>query len=308
MFSSGYLIRTMLFATAFLSAEQPPSGEGVPVSILVTVEGHKNSAPHEVTPKDALVYQGGQRIEVTGWTSAQSASVGLQLWVLFDDGSDTVLGTELPSLKKFVESQPSTTQIGIGYLRNGSVLVGQNLTTDHELAARAIRLPIGAAGISASPYLALIELIEKKWPDSSSAREVLLVTSGIDPDYGPGPDNPYLLRAIDVAQRARVVVNAIYFGGAGHLGHSHWQITWGQNNLSRIADQTGGEFYWQGTTNPVSLAPYLDDLTRRMQAQYVLTFLAMPRATGGFQSIRLRTEVPQTSLVGQDRVYVLKSK
>jgi len=308
MFLSRNFICGILIATAPLAAWQTPSGEGVPISILVTVEGHKNSAPPEIGGQDAQVYQNGHRIKVTDWTPAKSARGGLQLWVLIDDGSDTVLGTQLADLEKFVEAQPSTTQIGIGYLRNGSVEVTQNLTANHDLAARAIRLPIGTAGISASPYLALIELIEKKWPDPSRAREVLLVTSGIDPDYGPGPDDPYLLHAIDVAQRAGVMLNAIYFGGAGHLGHSYWQITWGQNNLSRLAEETGGEFYWQGATNPVSFAPYLDEMTRRMQGQYMLTFLAMPETKGGFQSIRLRTEVPQASLVGQHRVYVPKSK
>ena len=47
---------------------------------------------------------------------------GLQLWLLIDDGSSTSLGTQLGDLKKFVLAQPATTQIGIGYLRNGMVL------------------------------------------------------------------------------------------------------------------------------------------------------------------------------------------
>jgi hypothetical protein len=56
-----------------------------------------------------------------------------------------------------------------------------------------------------------------------------MITSGIDPDYGPGPSNPYLDRAIHAAQRVGVVVHSIYFSGAGHFGHSLWQINWGQN-------------------------------------------------------------------------------
>ena len=86
MFSSGYLMFGVLFAAASLTAEQPPSGEGVPVSILVTVEGHKNSAPQGVTRQDALVYQNGRRVDVTEWTPASSARGGLQVWVLIDAG------------------------------------------------------------------------------------------------------------------------------------------------------------------------------------------------------------------------------
>ena len=59
-------------------------------------------------------------------------------------------------------------------------------------------------GISASPYLSFVELIHK-WPASTAAREVLMVSSGIDPDYGVGPENPYLMEAIHAAQRSEIV-------------------------------------------------------------------------------------------------------
>jgi hypothetical protein len=161
MFSSNYLICGIVLAVSPLMAEQSPGNSATPVSILVTVEGHKNSAHPEMSPQDVQVYQNGRRSKVIDWTPAQSAHGDLQLWVLIDDGSDTALGTQLSDLKKFVAAQPSTTEIGVGYLRNGSVEVGQNLSADHDLAAKAIRLPSGMAGISASPYLALIDLIEK---------------------------------------------------------------------------------------------------------------------------------------------------
>jgi hypothetical protein len=129
------------------------------------------------------------------------------------------------------------------------VQVEQKPTADHALAAKTIRLPLGQPGISASPYLALIDLIQK-WPRADQAREVLMVTSGIDPDYGPGPSNPYLDRAIETAQREGVVVHSIYFSTAGHFGHSLWQINWGQNYLLQLSEETGGEFFWLGTSKP----------------------------------------------------------
>ena len=92
-----------------------------------------------------------------------------------------------------------------------------------------------------------------------------MITSGVDPDNGPGPLNPYLDRAIATAQRAGVVVHSIYFGGAGHFGHSYWQINWGQNFLAQLAEETGGEFFWQGASNPVSFAPYFKELNPTFQ-------------------------------------------
>src|ERR1700683_4439331 len=213
-----------------------------PTRVLVTVEAPKDATPPNLTKDDVMVFVDNQRMRVANWVPVQSDGVGLELWLLIDDGTDSELGNQLEDLRKFVLEQPSTTQIGIGYLRNGSVLALQKPTADHALAAKAIRLPIGQPGASASPYLALIDLIQK-WPAGEQAREVLMVSSGIDPDNGPGPLNPYLDRAIAVAQRAGVVVSSIYFASAGHFGHSLWQINWGQNFLSHLAEDTGGEFF-----------------------------------------------------------------
>jgi hypothetical protein len=186
-------------------------------------------------------------------------------------------------------------------LRNGTVQVVQKPTADHALAAKAIRLPLGQPGISASPYLALTDFIQK-WPKAGQVREVLMITSGVDPDNGPGPSNPYLDHTVELAQREGVLVHSIYFSSAGHFGHSLWQINWGQNYLSQLAEETGGEFFWTGTSNPVSLAPYLNELNQRFRGQYTLTFSAQGKP--GYRQVKLKTEVPHVALVGPSKVYV----
>jgi hypothetical protein len=282
-------------------AQVQATGSGVPVRILVTEEGQKNAVPPTLTRDDVLVYLDNERMRVTDWTPVQNDRAGLQLWLLVDDGADTALGTQLEDLRRFVLEQSSTTQVGIGYLRNGTVQVEQKPTADHALAAKTIRLPLGQPGISASPYLALIDLIHK-WPSADQAREVLMITSGIDPDYGPGPSNPYLDRAIEAAQREGVIVHSIYSSSAGHFGHSLWQINWGQNYLSRLAEETGGEFFWLGTSNPVSFAPYLNELNQHFRGQHLLTFLA--QGNPGYRQVKFKTEIPHVTLVGPSMVYV----
>jgi hypothetical protein len=270
--------------------------------IVVTVEGHKDAAPPEVTRDDVMVSVEKERARVTGWTPASTA--GTELWLLIDDGTDTSVGLQLDDLRKFILNQPSTTQIGVGYLRNGTVMPTQGLTSDHALAAKALRLPTGTPGISASPYQSLEDLIHK-WPATDHAREVLMITSGIDPFNGPGPINPYLTSAIDKAQRAAVVVHSIYYGSAGHFGHSFWQINWGQNFLAQMSEETGGEFYWQGNFNPISFAPYLTELTQHLRSQHLLTF--QPAAVSpGFKRLKVTTEIPHATLVTQSRIYISK--
>jgi len=282
-------------------AQDQATASGVPLRIVVTVEGQKDAAPPNLARNDILVYLDNERMRVTDWTPVQNDRTGMELWLLIDDGTDTALGTQLEDLRRFVVEQPSTTQVGIGYLRNGTVQVEQKPTADHALAAKKIRLPLGQPGISASPYLALTDLIQK-WPSADQAREVLMITSGIDPDYGPGPSNPYLDRAINAAQRAGVVVHSVYFSSAGHFGHSLWQINWGQNFLSQLAEETGGEFFWMGTSNPVSFAPYLKELNQHFRGQHILTFLAQGHP--GYKRVKLKTEIPHVMLMGPSKAYV----
>jgi hypothetical protein len=270
--------------------------------VIVTVAGQPNAPSPSLTADDVLVIQNKRHMQVTGLEPLHG-QIGLQLWVLIDDGSSTTLGTQLADLKRFVLAQPATVEIGIGYMRNGSVQAVQPLTLDHTLAANSIRLPIGIPGISASPYLALKDLIHK-WPAGSAAREVLLVSSGIDPDYGSGPDNPYLSEAIDAAQRAGIVVYSVYYSTAGRSGQAYMQLFWGQNYLAQLSDETGGKLYWLGTENPVSMAPYLDDLSQRLSDQYLLTFLAKPESKPGYQSVKVATELPHVNLAGPSKVYV----
>jgi hypothetical protein len=294
------LSAAFILAGALLARDIPEPG--TPVSVIVTVTPQKNIETPHLTMDDVAVTQNKQHLQVTGLEPLHSQS-GLQLWVLIDDGSTTNLGTQLADLKKFVLAQPASTEIGIGYMRNGMVQTTQPLTLDHQLAAQGVRLPSGTPGISASPYLALKDLIHK-WPAGSSPREVLMVSSGIDPDYGAGPDNPYLYEASHAAQRAGIVVYSIYYAGAGRLGHNFRQLFWGQNYLAELSDETGGQLYWIGDQNPVSLSPYLEDLSQRLNGQYLLTFVARPENKPGFQDVKIRTEVPHVKLTAPQKVYV----
>jgi hypothetical protein len=110
---------------------------------------------------------------------------------------------------------------------------------------------------------------------------------------------------IEQAQRAGVIVFGIYTPGEGHYGHSYWRTYWGQNYLSQLADETGGESYYLiGSAPPVSFTPYFTDIQRKVNNQYLLTFIAKPQKKAGMERIKLQTEVPNAELVSADKVYV----
>jgi hypothetical protein len=281
------------------------SANGVPAHMVVTVEPHHGSEVPPVNREDVMVYEGKDRDAVTEWIPAQGDRAGLELFIMLDDGADSSLGQQLQDLRKFIDAQPASTKIGIAYMQNGTARIEQNLTSDHAQAAKALRLPMGIRGANGSSYFSLTDLI-KRWPESPERREVLMASDGVDLFYGSGDLlDPYVDEAIQNAQRAGILVSAIYTPGVGHFGHSYWQTYWGQLYLAQLADKTGGEAYYIGFNGPpVSFAPYLEDLDHRLSHQYFLTFLAKPPKKAGWQPVKLRTEVPKVDLVSADRIYL----
>jgi hypothetical protein len=293
----------------------------VAVHMVATVEPLKDdeTTVASLTREDIKVKQGKNSLPVTGWVPSRGEQSGLQLFLLVDDTCDTSLGSYLDELRGFVEGQPASTVIGIGYMRNTTVNIVQNFTADHTKAAKALRLPMGSLGASDSPYLSLIGIL-KGWPQNKMRREVLMVSDGIDRLRGamaPGsPMNgrsfavpmPYISSDVDSAsreaQKAGVIVHSIYARGVGHTGRNYWEINNGQNGLSKLSDETGGEAFYLGTQNAVSFKPYLDRLQTILNNQYFLVFEARPGKKADLQRIRTSTEAPKVEIVTADNVWV----
>lgn len=300
------LISSVLsFSSIPAFSQQEPAFPGVRTQVVVSVEPRHGKDVPTVRGEDVAVMQGKQRDKVLAWQPVASPEVGAQILILIDDSLPAnEIGTKLNDIREFINAQPANILCGIAYMRNGTALVVQNPTSNHAQAAKALRLTIGDAGASASPYFALQDLI-KRWPETHSAREVVMITDGIDRFWdGVGLDDPYLNSAIEDAQRNGVVVNALYARGEGHFGHSPWRINWGQNYLSELADGSGGEAYYLANDTPPSFRPYFTDLTERISHQFLLTFEAQPGKKSGFERIKLSTEVPNAELVTQRQVHV----
>jgi hypothetical protein len=296
----------VLTATTLVKSQQAPATETA-VHMVVTAEARRGADAPVIQKEDVMVYQGRDRVKATDWIPLQGERAELELFILLDDASDASLGSQLEDLRRFITSQPAMTRIGLGYMRNGTVEIVQNLTEDHTMAAKSLRLPFGDAGVNASPYFSVSDLI-KRWPEAPVRREILMVSDGIDRYGSGGASDPYVDQAVEQAQRAGIVIFSIYSPGVGHFGHSFWRINWGQNYLSQLSDETGGESFYLGSGAPVSFSPYLDDLSRRLLHQYLLTFLAKPVKKAGMQVVKLRTEVSNAELVAADSVYVPASE
>jgi hypothetical protein len=285
---------------------QTLSPDTVPVSVVVSVEAKHGKDIPAVAREDVRAFKGRDRLQVTDWVPLQSDRSGLELFVLIDQASGVDVASQFDDLRRFMEAQPSTTSIAVGYLQFGSVQIAQNFTTDHSSAEKSLRIPVASLGLGSSPYLSIADAI-KHWPESPNRRAVFLISDGVDP-LQPGIVDSYLDVAIAQAQRTGTQISAIYFSRGGHFGHTFWRINQGQTNLSKLADETGGEGYFQGFGNPVAFSPYLDEFADRLNHQYKLTFTIKADKKAQYQHVRLETEVPNAELVTADKVYVPAAK
>lgn len=263
----------------------------VPVTTTVTVLGPKFTAPPPLTRQDINAFSGKTKLDVLNWVPAQGSKAPLQLAIIIDNSASQMnVATQLGQIAGFVRQQSRSTAVGVFYAENGTVQVASNFTTDHEAAAKTLRMPLGLrAGASPSVYLSLSDLIKNKWPVTGARREVLLIASGVD-QMDRGPQSPYVAAAIEDSQKAGVVVHAIYVDGVRFGETMRGQFA--QDNLVQLAQQSGGYDLYEGITTPVSFAPFLNQLNMVLHNQYLLT-VGMPgtdKKKGELKQLELKLE------------------
>jgi hypothetical protein len=283
--------------------------DSVQMTVKLRLIGNDKRMP-EVNNDDVIVKQGEQRLQATNWTPARGDKAGLELFVLIDDAADSRLGLQLDDLRDFINAQPPTTTVGVGYMRNNTVQILQDLTTDHGRAADALRSPLGNPGAFGSPYLSVIDLM-KRWPASSNRHEIVMISDGIDRfrsgshHYrGLGPTNPDVTSASAVAQKNGTIIHTIFTRGVGRMASNYWAITNAQLGMARLSDETGGESYYLGTHSPVSFRPYLGELQDTLDNQYLLEFRPIAGKKAGLQPVKVITEVAGVEFDSADSVWV----
>jgi hypothetical protein len=300
------LALTILAASATTQAQEGPAS----TQALFTVN---SKTPTTFAAKDVVIKVDNRLTSVTNLTAVPSD--GVQIALLIDDGLRTSVGRELNTLRSFITDLPAGTEVFVGYMQNGRVVPGTSLsgfTADRATAAQSLRMPYGIPGSSASPYFCLSDFI-KRWPANAEsqiaqqtqtrkARFVLMITNGVDPYNGStsilNQNSPYVSAAVTDAQRAGVPVYSIFFSDAG-FGRGRGNFS-GQNYLSQLAQGTGGIAYFQGTGNPVSMAPFLKQFQQSIAETYVATFPA--ETNKKMVSLKLATDLPNTKLRGPDEV------
>ena len=294
----------MLAGSAFPQGEKEGQGQ-----IIVTVlPKHEGDQVPNISAQDMSVKVNGKDSKVTNLEALKGAKDPVELVVLIDGSARTSLGRQIDDIAKFVKTLPPNIRSTIGYMQNGVAALSGPLTADHEAVLRGLHLPVGSAGTNGSPYFCLSDLA-KRWPsqDREARREVLMVTDGVD-EYNRrfDPDDPYVQAAVTDSVRAHLIVYSIYWRGQGRADNTPYANNTGQNLLQEITQATGGKSFWEGTGNPVSFQPYLEELTRRFQNQYELSFVTTLKGKPEVDSLKLKFKAPGAEVDAPQQVFVAR--
>ena len=273
--------------------------------VVTEVGSTAGSAEHILAPADLNAIVDGSPAGISGVQPLAGAR--MQLVVLLDDSAGISSSTlHFGELRAFLESLPATTEVAVGYMRNGTVLETQGFTLDHAAAAKSLRAPLGVPGLNGSPYFALSDLA-RHWPSEEPAerKAVLMLTDGVDPYYGNAVlDDPYVDASIHDSAAHELAVYSIYLRGAGMAGNGlrrSWDTNFAQSRLDEVAQQTGGHAYFQDFSNPVTIAPFLDDLQKRFANQYRVTIAG--NGAKGLLSLKLRSVSNGLKIEAPTRAY-----
>ncbi len=280
---------TLLAAIPALAADSSNQQQGQAIVTLLS----GSEIPGGIPQQALQVKVDGKNSTITGWAPLRGPLDKVEVVVLIDDGARQSLGLQLSDIAKFIQGLPPNAKVAVAYMENGRAALAGPLTADHTAAVHQLHLPLGTAGVSASPYFCLSDLA-RHWPSTAAhaRREVVAVTDGVD-NYDPryDPEDPYVQAAIEDSVRAHLVVYTIYWHSSGLLGRSGFAAFTGQSLLSELTDATGGNSYWQGNGDPVTLEPYLADIGRRLDNQYELEFMTPMAGKPQMASMKLKLAI-----------------
>jgi hypothetical protein len=295
---------TLLFATPAFSQGDALQGQGkAVVTVLPKTEG---AVPASVGAQDMSLKINGKIAKITSVRPFQGPENNIELVLLIDNSSRSSLGTQLGEIERFVKGLPPNIKSAIAYMQFGRAVFAGPLSADHAQVLRALHLPAGSAGASASPYFCLSDLAQH-WPsqDQSARREVVMVSDGVDPySMRYDPDNSYFQAAISDSIRARLVVYSVYWESRGTGSNRPYENMAGQNYLSDLAQATGGKSFWMGMGNPVSFEPYFNELIRRFQNQYEIDFATGLAGKPQIESMKLKFSAPGAEVGSPQLVFV----
>lgn len=249
----------------------------IPISIFTKQELREGQMT-EFVQADRLIVRENREEQVI--LSIRSiADAPLALAVLIQEDLASSFNLQIKDLAEFIQRLPKGSRVLVAYMRGGNLQVRQKFTDDLELASKAFRIVSSTSTAGPrNPYDSLIDALNRFDALPAGRRAVLMVSDGLDISQGISGSTPGqsldLDRAILRAQRRSVAVFSFYSPTALTEAGNSTLVLNGQGSLMRLADETGGRAFFQGSTAPLSFIPFFTDLRLLLNRQFLLTYLS----------------------------------
>ncbi len=279
-------------------------GQGRAV-VTILPKGH-GVVPANIAQKDVNVKVNGKPAEIISWKPLRGPGDKIEMVLLIDSTARNSLGQQFGDITNFINGLPPNFKIAIAYMINGQSYFSGPLTTDHAQALLALHMPGGIPEASASPYFCLSDLAQH-WPstDRTARRAVLMVTDGIDYyERRYDPEDPYVEAAVNDSARAGLLVYSIYWRNTGFEDRTMYGDNTGQNLLSQVTQELGGQNFWIGMGNPVTFQPFFQEYLRSMENQYELVFSTRLEGKPSIDTLRLKVSGPGLEVTAPQQVFV----
>ena len=201
----------------------------------------------------------------------------VNLAILIQDDLIPQVANELNATRTFIRSLPAGSRVMVGYITAGALQVRQPFTTDLDQAARSLRiLRSSPSGSPFNPYVEVIEALHRFENVGQGKNVVLLISDGLDISRGfdstTAGQTLDLQRAIKQANKRSVAVYTFYAPSVGLTSHSRIAASYGQSSLNRIANETGGKAFFQGTSGFVTFDSYFQRLRQALNEQFARAY------------------------------------
>ncbi len=278
---AGVLLGILLFCGAVYGQSKPDKQKvrtvSIPISIFSKQELRQGQA-EELLQVDRLIVR-EEREEQTILSIRSVVDAPLALAILIQDDLASEFNLQLRDISEFIRSLPRGSRVMVAYVRGGSLEIRQKFTTDLQSAASSMRVVNSSESSSPrNPFDGVNDALNRFDALPTGRRAILLVSDGLDLSQGIAGSSPSqsteLDRAILRAQRRGVSVFSI-FSPTVSTGNGNSVLTLnGQGSLSRLADETGGRAYFQGSVAPISFNPFFRELGILLNRQFLLTYLS----------------------------------
>jgi len=294
-----------LLVPAALVAQKPEDPEqprvrtvSIPISIFTKQELRQGQTEEYVQAERLIVKEDREDQTVLSIRSVTDAPLALAILVQEDLSSSFNL--QIDDLKKFIRGLPPGSRVMVAYLRGGTLQVRQKFTDDLNAAAQSLRIVVSSSSAAPrNPFDGVIDALNRFDALPAGRRAVLLISDGLDVSQGLSNSSPSqsidLERAIERSQKRSVAVFAFYNPASITEGGDSRLVMNGQGSLLKLADETGGRAFFQGSIGPISFEPFFRQLSTLLTRQFLLSYLST-HMKRGYHRVEVLSTNPEVKI------------